>query len=109
MKTRTKKDWLCQQWNSGTKLKHAVRRLALKDISKQEVVDFFLTTSRTIGYSASLPTPKAQSRKPTRNEVISEFTAVVGGLFGPMSTYADWKGTSVNAELKKHGYEEIAA
>ena len=106
---RTKADYLRQQWNSGSKLRDAVRRLALKGIPKQEVVKFFRNTARDIGYSASLPVPPIQGRRPTRDEVISEYSGVVGGFFGPNTTYAAWKGTTVNAELAKYGYEPMEA
>lgn len=108
MQARTNQDRLRQQWNSGSKLKTAVRRLSTHGISKQEVVDFFRSTAHKIGYSGSLPVPQIKGRKPTRDEVIREYSAVVGGFFGPNSTYADWKGTSVNTELVKHGYEPLA-
>ena len=102
---KTEYDWLRCHWNSGMSLKRAVRNLAQQDIPKQTVVDFWRKTSREIGYSASIKMPVKRGRRQTREDIISEYSGYIGGIFGP--TYADWCGTSVNAELVKAGYEKI--
>lgn len=95
---------LTQAWNTNMRLKYAVKWAEHHQIGKAQVVAFYRETCRKIGYSGSIKMPVAKKRRATRAEIIREFSFYIGGIFGP--TYADWCGSSVNAELRKAGYAE---
>ena len=98
---------LMRLWNCNMSLSRAFKWVTHKNlpITKAQCISFWRASYRQLGSHGShtIPRKKYWKPKPSRNELIAEYT-VHTGMFG---NYAQWCGNSVSYYLKEAGYAPL--
>jgi len=98
-----------QMWNSNWRLSQTYKYVLHKNLpfSKAQCVAFYRASYKLHGTCGSYDEvelyKKFYTPKPSRRELISEYSARTG-MFG---SYASWLGLSVTYFLLKYGYEPL--